>query len=220
MKYHLTLKSGNAKTGPIPVSTTDNTSCPPVCPFKSSGCYADSGPLKLHWNKVSQDRGESITQFCHKIKSLPAGQLWRHNQAGDLPGRGNQIDVGQLARLVGANAGKRGFTYTHKPMTASNLKAVTIANDLGFTINLSANNLEHADSLMKHNLPVVTVLPIDAPKTQTTPRWGFNVVTCPATYRNTNCADCGLCQIRGRSFIIGFPAHGTSAKKANLIAKG
>ena len=218
MKYHLTLKSGNAKTGPIPVSTTDSTSCPPVCPFKSSGCYADSGPLKLHWNKVAQDRGESITQFCHKIKSLPAGQLWRHNQAGDLPGRGNQIDVGQLAQLVGANEGKRGFTYTHKPMTASNLKAVTIANELGFTINLSGNNIEHADSLMKHNLPVVTVLPINAPKKQITPG-GHKVVTCPATYRNTNCADCGLCQ-RDRNFIIGFPAHGTSAKKANLIAKG
>ena len=218
-RYHLTIKSSNKKTGPIPVSTTDSTSCPTSCPLRSNGCYADSGPLKLHWMKVGKDRGEPLNEFCHQIRALPAGQLWRHNQAGDLPGFADRIDVRRLSRLVEANQGRRGFTYTHKPTTPAHVKAIRRANRAGFTINLSANNINHADSLMHHNLPVATVLPIDSPHKQTTPG-GHRVVACPATYKDTDCAHCGLCQVSDRDFIVGFPVHGTSAKKANLIAAG
>lgn len=85
----------------------------------------------------------------------------RHNQAGDLPGKGGEIDAEAL-QLVEANQGKRGFTYTHKPMTAANMAAVKAANDSGFTVNLSANNLTHADELAALAIaPVVTVLPED-----------------------------------------------------------
>ena len=41
---HLTLKSANAKTGPIPVSVTSDDSCPKSCPFNDGACYAKSGP--------------------------------------------------------------------------------------------------------------------------------------------------------------------------------
>jgi len=47
---------------------------------------------------------------------------------------------------------------------------------------------------------------------------GRKVVVCPATIRDdVSCASCQLCQ-RQRDFIIGFPAHGTSKKKASAIA--
>jgi len=65
-----------------------------------------------------------------------------------------------LAQLVEANQGKRGFTYSHKPATGANREAVAAANKAGFTINLSANNLSHADELAAHEIaPVVVVLP-------------------------------------------------------------
>lgn len=47
--YHFTRVSGNAKCGPIPVTTTSADSCPPTCSFKGNGCYAESGPLAMHW---------------------------------------------------------------------------------------------------------------------------------------------------------------------------
>ena len=216
MKYHLTLKSSNKKTGPIPVSTTSSDSCPDICAFKGAGCYAESGPLLLHWRKVGNERGSSLDAFTDKIKALPEGQLWRHNQAGDLPGVNGKIDARALTKLVVANQGKCGFTYTHKPPTKRNLKLIRKANDAGFTINLSGNNINHAIELTKHNLPVATVIPIDSPKYQVIN--GHKIVTCPAAYRDTDCATCKLCQVRDRSYIIGFPAHGTSKKKANLIA--
>lgn len=85
----------------------------------------------------------------------------------------------------------------------------------GFTINLSGNNLGHADTLADLNIgPVVVVLP-SAVKTNTVTPKGRKVVVCPATQRDdVSCATCGLCQKARRSVIVGFPAHGSGKKKA------
>jgi len=220
---HLTLKSSNAKTGPIPVSTTSANTCPDKCPLKSKGCYAKSGPLALHWAKVTAgDRGESWKAFLQAITHLPAGTFWRHNQAGDLPGNNNRIDGLMLSELVKANSGKRGFTYTHKPIhEKGNLPAIRKANRSGFTINLSGNSLAHADQLMKTGLPVVTLLPArdTSVKNQKSPA-GNLVVTCPATrIGGMSCDKCRLCSKADRGFIIGFPAHGTAVRTVDeLIA--
>lgn len=218
---HLTLKSRNAKTGPIPVSTTSADTCPASCPFNhanTGGCYASYGPLRLFWDKVTNgSTGSDWGTFCNDIHSLPEGTLWRHNQAGDLPGFGDTIDTQALSMLVDANSGKRGFTYTHKPMhIAANREAVASANAQGFRVNLSANTLEHADELAGLGIaPVVTVLPKDARENTATPE-GRKVVVCPATIRDdVSCATCQLCQ-RSRDFIVGFPAHGAGARKVEL----
>ena len=137
MQVALTLKSTNVKTGPIPVSTTTRDSCPSSCPFKENGCYADSGPLAIHWNKVtSKERGTNWATFCDKIATLPKGQLWRHNQAGDLPVDDKGLDVDKITKLVKANKGKKGFTYTHHSTNTFRTKTVVeYANVNGFTIN-------------------------------------------------------------------------------------
>lgn len=36
---------------------------------------------------------------------------------------------------------------------------------------------------------------------------GVKVEPCPATYLDTNCKDCGLCQRQHRKVAVGFPAH-------------
>ena len=226
-RFHLTEKSGNVKTGPLPVSTSSNSTCPDACPLKSKGCYASAGgPLALHWRKVSEEgRGDDWATFVSRISALPFGQLWRHNQAGDLPGENNSINVDMLAQLASANEGKRGWTYTHKPVVGDgneatcNRAAVRAANERGFTINLSADNLIEADELKTADCgPVVVVLPADAPLALTTPA-GHKVIVCPAQRPNSaaTCATCGLCQ-KQRAVIVGFLAHGTQAKAASAIA--
>ncbi|MBM3886845.1 hypothetical protein FJ364_02840 [Candidatus Dependentiae bacterium] len=219
-RYHLTLKSKNAKTGNIPVSTTSKDTCPDSCPLKSAGCYAKSGPLSINWAAVSNgDRGISFDNFVVGIKSLPRGQLWRHNQAGDLPGENENIDKDSLTKLVNANKGKRGFTFTHKPMTANNAAIVKYANENGFTINLSANNLSHADNLLNLGVaPVASLIPNNSQKSFKTPN-GNRVVTCPAqTNDKTTCERCQLCQRANRDFIIGFLPHGAGKKNADKLA--
>jgi len=222
MNVSLTMKSANVKTGAIPTSVTSSESCPPSCPLNGSGCYAESGPLAIHWKKTTEgSRGMDWDSFCSAIEALPHGQFWRHNVAGDLPSENDDrelISPAMLGSLVAANRGKKGFTYTHKTQREANFSWIKAANEWGFTVNLSANSLEEADSLAARNVaPVVTILPIDSPRKTLTPS-GRSVVTCPATYRDDiSCVTCQLCAISSRSVIVGFPAHGTSKKKAEKV---
>lgn len=226
MKVRLTARSSNRKTGPIPVSTTHATSCPSACPLKKNGCYASGGPLALVWAKVGEV-GVEWTEFCDSVRKFPARQLWRHNQAGDLPGEDNRIDAGQLAALVQANTGRRGFTYTHKPVLPedgdhweANREAVQSANQSGFTINLSANSLAHADRLAALGIaPVVSIVPEDTPVRFTTPG-GRRGIVCTAQVRDdVSCSTCGICA-QQRDVIVGFRPHGNAKKKAERIAQG
>ena len=220
-----TRVSRNKKTGPIPVSTSEARTCPPSCGlFKV--CYAKAGPLALFWAKVSEGRaGLDWGDFLAQLRALPKGQLWRMNQSGDLPGIGDQIDAEALAQLVKANRGRRGFTYTHKPVEglegAANREAVRLANLEGFTVNLSADNLAEADSLAALRVaPVAVVLPSDQLTATATPE-GRKVAICPAAISEAvTCATCGLCALRDRKAIIGFPAHGASKRKASAVAQG
>lgn len=217
--YHLTLKSANAKTGPIPVSTTTSASCPTDCAMKAE-CYAATGPLALHWKAVSERRrGTDWPTFTASIAALPEGQLWRHNQAGDLPQTDGTIDAVKLGQLVAANTGRRGFTYSHHRDTAS-INWIRHANAWGFTVNLSANDLADADTLADHAAgPVVVVLPSTQTRNAVTPK-GRPVVICPATQRaDVSCATCQLCQ-RQRAAIVGFPAHGSRQRVINMRLTG
>jgi hypothetical protein len=212
---HLSLRSANEKTGPIPVSTTTRATCPVDCGMRDA-CYAASGPLALHWSAVSNGtRGTDWQSFAQSIAALPDGQLWRHNQAGDLPGDGHTIDAAALGELVSANRGRRGFTYTHY-RDAQSLDWIRHANDWGFTVNLSANSLRDADTLADTGAgPVVCVLPSDATQNTRTPA-GRRVVVCPATQRDdVSCATCQLCA-RKRDVIVGFPGHGTRKRVIDI----
>ena len=220
---HLTLKSKNEKTGNIPVSTTTAKACPSTCPFNNkNGCYAESGPLAIHWRKVTEgERGTDWNTFCDSVSNFPEGQLWRANQAGDLPHNNGKVSRRLVRKLVDANKGRKGFGYTHHlPHLGDNSRIIKHANKNGFTINLSANNLSNADEMKALGIaPVVTVLPStvngDETPTVLTPQ-GNKVVVCPATYRdNVNCASCGLCQKSNRSCIVGFPAHGSMKKRVD-----
>jgi hypothetical protein len=164
--------------------------------------------LRWQWSRVA-DRGLDWASFCRAVAALPAGQLWRHNEAGDLPGVGDGLDVAQLQRLVWANLGRRGFTFTHKPLpTDRERRAVHNANLLGFTINLSADSLEDADRLAELGIaPVAVVLPAGAEPGTRTPA-GRHVVICPAQTAALTCAECQLCSVATRKAIVGFRAHG------------
>jgi hypothetical protein len=212
--FYLNMKSGNQKTGMMPVSTSHRGTCPDACPFKSKGCYAKSGPLAFHWSKVTAgERGSEWKEFLSKVREIPVGALWRHNQAGDLVGKNNRINAVALRSLTLANKGKRGYSYTHYPLTSANVKALRAANDNGFTVNVSTNHIGEVDKAMESGLPVVTVLPFGTEGRIIATEGGNKVLVCPATLgREITCQNCGLCQKRDRSFAIGFIAHGAGKK--------
>jgi hypothetical protein len=220
--FHLITQSTNSKVGlGVAVSTSTAATCPDSCPLKKAGCYADSGPLALHWRKVTaKERGHVWNAFIKSIQALPVGWKFRHNQAGDLPGENNRINRGMLRQLATAVASRslRAWTYTHKPLTKSNLEAIREANANGLVINLSADNLKEADRKAATGLPVTVILPRDSAPVTFTPQ-GRKVVTCPAQTRHgTTCSSCMLCQRGDRSVIVGFKVHGNGAKKAEKVA--
>jgi hypothetical protein len=158
--------SQNAKTGPIPASIVERASCWSGCVLYENGCYAESGALAMHWDRVSRGfAGGSWSEFCAKVAALRPGRLWRYAQAGDLPGYGPQIDGTLLEELGAANACKDVIAFTHKPVlgddpiVVENRRLIAAAIMAGFTINLSADNPAHADRLAELGIaPVVTVL--------------------------------------------------------------
>lgn len=232
-RYQLTNPSQNQKTGPIPVSMTDTSSCPNSCSLKDNGCYAQYGPLYFVWRRMSEHTCYSMNleEFCAGIRTLPRGQFWRHNQAGDLPkdtkivkrpDKPDRLDREAVMAIARANRGRRGFTYTHYSIDDRyNREVILEANEQGFTINVSCETLEQADRAVTFGLPAVLVVPEDSPKRLCTP--GGNLVTvCPATYMDMTCAQCELCQkqtlngpggVKRPRHIIGFPAHGPGKKR-------
>lgn len=201
---HVTPKSSNAKTGPIPVTTTSRNTCPPSCSWYDKGCYAKYGPLGLHWDKVSKgDRGLGWDDFLGWVKDLPKGTVWRHNQAGDLPGEGEVLDLDKCVDLATYAQPTLGFTYTHK--WKDNVDLVRLMNDIGFVVNTSCDTQEDAKVSMDLGLPTTMMLSDEVPL-------DFPVVRCPAEYMDTNCAKCKLCARKDRKVAVGFTPHGTGKK--------
>ena len=223
--FHLTRKSKNSKTGRVAVSTTSADSCPPSCGVRGE-CYAKGGKLSMHWRAVTNGaRGGSLASLTDALRALKPGALFRHNQAGDLPGTGDAINARDLRALTGAAAHLSAWTYTHKPVTGSkiadrNRAAIASANATpgGLAINLSADNLADADAKADLSAgPVVVVVPHDAPRKLATPA-GRTVRVCPAQLtedgaKPVQCAQCPWCRDKSRQFIVGFRTHGFAAKR-------
>ena len=213
----LIKQSSNIKTGPIPTTYASRDTCPPSCPHINADCYAEAYHTRLAWKRA--ETGATVAETVRFIQAMPTGQLWRHAVAGDLWGKGEQVDAAALGEIVRANFGRRGFTYTHKK-TPEAIKWIRHANAFGFTINLSADDAGEADTLAELNAgPVVCIVPMDTPANTTTPA-GRPITVCPAQTRDyMTCAICQLCQKADRKAIIGFRAHGQRAKATEARAR-
>ncbi|TPN42408.1 hypothetical protein [Mesorhizobium sp. B1-1-6] len=235
MHYHTTPISRNVKTGPMPVMTSSRETCPDSCPLKQGGCYAMTGPLKLHWDQVTSGaRGSDLDEALKPIRKLNRGAIWRYGQAGDLPGERDNIDREGILKIAKASKGKRAIIFTHKPPSLENLAIIREAAAEGLNINMSADSIDKADELADLELPVAVVLHSEYGRKKDeslsdyrrrvkrlanyTPK-GRKIAVCPATYTDVSCTQCGVCADGDRKgVIVGFPAHGTKKKRVDEIA--
>jgi hypothetical protein len=216
--FHLSPFSSNTKTGAIAVSTSSRATCSPTCPFLHNGCYADYGPLAIHWNLVSNGlRGVTFPNFLLSLERLEAGRLFRHNQGGDLAHTAGRISRTFIRGMVKSVKHLKAFTYTHHDIKlGENLQLLRYANRNGFTINVSTESETAADNAIAAGLPAVMVANSDETRTTWHTPAGNTVLVCPAQRSDTTtCADCKLCHNRGRRVVIAFLAHGTGKRKAN-----
>jgi hypothetical protein len=112
------------------------------------------------------------------------------------------------------------WSYTHFPMGPENQAAVRQAAAKGLVINASTESRSVAAGLQRQGIPVVCVVPPDAPAVFR--HQGVRFVACPATRpaSGVQCSSCGgrwglpLCAQAARSFVVTFPAHGALAVAA------
>lgn len=214
-------RSLNTKLGPIGSATVSAETCPPSCKFYGgNGCYAEQGHVSHHWARTERD-GVPWGTFLAGVRAQGAGAVWRYAVAGDLPGVGERVDTELLRAMVRANTGRRGHTFTHKKLDArGEARAVRDANAAGFTINLSANDPEHADALVELGIaPVAVVLPADSPLRHLRTPAGRPIAVCPAQTSDQTCATCQLCTRARRTGVVGFVAHGQRYHEASRVAR-
>ena len=210
--------SDNSKVGKISITAASQDSCPPTCPLRGAGCYAEVGRANLVTSRVNQsdvrDPLEIAQAEANAIRTLSGRRMLRLHVVGDC-----YIDEGVrlLAKAASehtAKAGKAVFTYTHGHSTkreswgeisvlrsCETFEQVKTAHEAGFA---SAMVVEEHES----------------PNAQK--REDFTIIPCPQqTGRVKDCAQCKLCsqdkKLHSKKAVIAFAIHGSRAKKAKEV---
>ena len=206
------------------LTTNSRATCSPSCVFFQNGCYADGAPLRFHWDRVSRgERGKPWREHLADLAALPAGSKLRIHQAGDLPHTAGRISRRYVRALALAVKHLKAWSYSHHKLTPSNLQLLRYLNRQGLTVNCSTETESAADAAVAAGLPAVLTVDSAETRAQWNTAAGHRVIVCPAQRRDgVTCADCMLCQKRGRRVVVAFIAHGVSKRKADaaLAAAG
>lgn len=222
MSFNFIIKNQSRKVGDMPTSYSPRKTCPDTCSLKNNGCYGDNFPIRLHWDRFSNDQNDNWNEFVESVRKFRQEnpkRLWRYNIVGDIVGNNTKIDFPRLKKLVKANNGGDVIAYTHKYTRQENLAHIRYAVKRGFNLNLSADNTGDALVLRKKtNLPVTAVLSVTKnqyEKMTNGERQDYRsnlsvnkIVICPEqTGAVKDCQSCKLCSNSKRKSIIGFLKH-------------
>lgn len=247
--FHLSPESSNAKTGPMPVTSTGWETCPPRCPFRDNGCYTENYGLNFLASGLDAGtKGMPVSDFLNSLANLPRKptkknprNLMRAGQVGDVPSKHGKIDRGFVASFILATKGLRPFGYTHHELNSHNIGVIRMANARGYTINASCETDAQVSFALAQGIPAVQAVPSSWGRTknkageytETIEAYhsrlraagilrsaeGFRRQMCPATWMDTDCAHCGICAEADRKTVVCFPGHGTKAKAIDQALK-
>ena len=232
MVYRFIENTNSRKVGAMAVSYSPRQTCPDTCPLKNGKCYGENFPISLHWNNYSKDLTDNYDKFIDEIKlyrKYNGNKIWRHNIVGDLVAdKDFKINAKKLYQLIDANNKGAVICYTHhhtikdkngkNKVSRYNLNRIKEANELGFTINLSADTIDQAKQLYnKTKLPTAVSLPVTKNKYKKLSKdkqadykkelLKDKIVICPEQTHDVKCIDCKLCNKSDRKVIIGFLEH-------------
>lgn len=204
-------RSSNRKTGPLPVTSRPEETCPSDCPFlpggEHGGCYGTGRIMAMARRRATtmsvDDAVEAIL-----AKRSPAARFLRDRIVGDVLAEDGTVDRDYLAGIseVGRRVGLQVFGYTHawRRFTRGDVRFV---RRLGYVMNASCETREDIhDAVGLGLLPVVVNDNLQDGEMIA----GLRVVTCPAQTREaTTCASCGLCARPQRACVVRFRIHGT-----------
>jgi hypothetical protein len=218
-------RTGNAKVGDAAVTYASQATCPDECPFRNSGCYAESGPLS--WSVTSKLNRASATDpvaiaqaEAAAIDTLPADRDMRLHGVGDSATRrgtralaaavGRYLDRAKKVLVRGTAAAARVWTYTHAWRKVPR-------SDWGRTSVLaSCESAAEAKDAMKRGYAAALV--VDAFESEGVyEEGGVRVLPCPNQTRGAVCTSCRLCfdddRLREAGLVIAFVAHGNGKRR-------
>lgn len=212
---HLSLKSGNKKTGKIPVTTTPRSTCPIQCSHRGTSCYFENVGSAIFWTHLDRAAADPSLTYSHSDSrgrsystnaiawdgfvamvdrgELPRG-LARFGQGGDLPGDGTRIDRKAVIALAKASkrAGVRWIAYTHYVWASPskrdfdyNVTTLRLARKAGMSINVSCDTMDQVDQTRALGLPSVVTAPSTFLDRTSKTAGGSPLSQCPATYRDS-----------------------------------
>lgn len=215
---HLTPASGNRKTGPIPVSSRPDDTCPRDCPFlptgPTGGCYG-TGYLFGSARKYSTDT--TVEAATEKLKKgvLKSARYLRDRVVGDVVAPDGAVDTAYITGIAAVAKANDlipfGYTHAWDRFTPEDIQ---LLDQVGYVMNASTETLTDAARAIRLGLPAVIV---DDDTPDGTMVAGKRLITCPAETRDSvTCASCGLCAkpLSDRMALIRFRPHGNVKKKA------
>lgn len=213
-QVQVVARSGNAKTGPIPVTYRPMATCEPTCPLLGSGCYGSGRIFAMAERNARDLVAEDAAAVL--AKRHPSARYMRDRVVGDIITMGPDgptLDleyVDQVAKLA-RDADLVAFGYTHawRRFTIANVERIERA---GYVMNASCETPGDIAQAAALGLPT-TVANDDIPEGAVIA--GRRVVTCPAQTRDgVTCATCGLCAKPGRKSTVRFRIHGSAKRQA------
>jgi hypothetical protein len=200
---HVTLKSSNAKTGPLATTYRTQETCPTTCPLMGNGCYA-TGRIFGIARKFGR---EDLDKVRGLIDTLEPGQGLRLNVAGDFLAADGTPDVEYIDAcnaVAEARPDVKIIAYTH---------AWRILSPSLFSFGVNASCDTDADIAEARAAGWGTVT-VGAEHGQTIA--GTRVVRCPAETRDdVTCASCMLCaRTPSIPTTVTFTPHGAGKRKA------
>lgn len=213
--------SGNAKTGPIPVTYRPMSTCEPTCPLLpdkangTGGCY---GTGRIFAAAARYSRDVTRADVAERLAAAPADARYlRDRVVGDVITVDDDgtvtFDLAYVETIgaLAADADLVAFGYSHawRRMSPADVAAVAAS---GYVLNASCETVDDVAEALALGLPATIASDtVD----DGTIIGGMRVVTCPAQTRDdVTCASCGLCAKPNRRSVVRFRIHGTARRMA------
>lgn len=202
-------RSSNRKTGTVSATYAPSATCPASCPFRGAGCYGEHGPAALHLARINKQADgmnpvEIAQAEAEAIASLSGQRPLRMHVVGDCPTDACAMVLSEACSVYARRSDAPVWTYTHawRDVSAQSWGRISVLASCETVSDvITASERGYACSVTGPGL----VVP------------GYQLVRCPAEYRDMQCVDCLLCcraeRLRASKRVVVFTPHGAGKNR-------
>ena len=211
------MKLGNASTTYSGLNT-----CPQDCPFRKSGCYAQCGPIRIIFHRLSDMKRSHLREAkaeAIQIRNLSGEKDLRIHTTGDCRSNEAAKIISKAAKEYAERCERRAWTFTHAWKTVQRrswgqVSVLASCETLGEVKQAKAKG--YATALVLENFKSDKVY-LEA---------GQKIMPCPsqvakAKGEKVTCTRCRLClndaKLRAAGITIAFKIHGPTLKAAEAL---